>query len=60
MNKDWHNQNRMPRNASPKERIQWHIEHVKNCSCRPFPKELRSKLSEEEQRLLAKTRKLTK
>jgi hypothetical protein len=53
MNKDWHMQNRMPRNASPKERVQWHLGHAKNCSCRPFPKGLLSKLNEEEKRQFA-------
>jgi len=27
MNKDWHKQHRMPRDASPRERVQWHLEH---------------------------------
>ncbi len=53
MNKDWHKQHRMPPDASPRERVQWHLEHAKNCSCRPFPKELLSKLSEQEKRQLA-------
>jgi hypothetical protein len=53
MNKDWHKQHRMPRDASPRERVQWHLEHAKNCSCRPFPKGLLSKLSEQERRQFA-------
>jgi len=53
MNKDWHKQHRMPRDASPRERVQWHLEHAKNYSCRPFPKGLLSKLSEQERRQLA-------
>jgi hypothetical protein len=53
MNKDWHKQHRMPRDASPGERVQWHLEHAKNCSCRPFPKGLLSKLSEQEKRQFA-------
>ena len=53
MNKDWHEQHKMPRDASPKVRNQWHLEHAKNCSCRPFPKGLLSKLNEQEKRQVA-------
>jgi hypothetical protein len=27
----------MPKNPTDDQRIQWHIEHAKNCSCRPIP-----------------------
>jgi hypothetical protein len=37
INKEWHEQNKMPRNANEDQRIQWHLEHTKNCSCRPMP-----------------------
>jgi len=37
MNKEWHEKNKMPKNASDDQRIAWHIEHSKNCSCRPIP-----------------------
>ncbi len=56
MNKDWHKQNRMPRNASLKERVEWHLGHIKNCSCRPFPNGLRAKLNEEEKRQFAEAK----
>jgi hypothetical protein len=39
INKEWHLKNKMPKDASFKERVKWRIEHNKNCSCRPgFPK----------------------
>lgn len=38
INKAWHEQNRMPKNASDDQRIAWHMEHVKNCKCMPIPK----------------------
>jgi len=38
INKDWHENNKMPPKASDDERIKWHIEHTKNCPCRPIPK----------------------
>jgi hypothetical protein len=41
INKEWHLKNRMPKNATFEERVKWHKEHNKNCSCHPgFPKKL--------------------
>jgi hypothetical protein len=40
INKKWHEKNKMPKNASLKERIKWHLAHSKNCSFRPIPKQL--------------------
>jgi hypothetical protein len=31
--------------ATEKDRTAWHLEHAKNCACRPAPKELLSKLN---------------
>jgi len=36
-NKIWHQDNRMPTDATLEQRIQWHIKHAKNCQCRPMP-----------------------
>lgn len=33
----WHKQNRMPCNATPQQRVAWHLEHAKHCQCRPIP-----------------------
>ena len=38
INKEWHEQHKMPKNPSEDERIQWHMEHSKHCACRPIPK----------------------
>lgn len=40
MNKEWHEKNKMPKNADESERLKWHIKHQKNCACRPIPKSL--------------------
>ncbi len=40
INKEWHEKNKMPKNPTFKQRIQWHIAHEKNCNCRPIPKKL--------------------
>jgi hypothetical protein len=41
MNKLWHEQNKLPKNATGTQRIKWHLEHQKRCGCRPIPKSLR-------------------
>ena len=48
MNREWHKQHKMPRTMTSKERVEWHLEHTRNCSCRPFPKGLLPRLSEEQ------------
>ncbi|MFH1134225.1 MAG: hypothetical protein V1735_07105 [Nanoarchaeota archaeon] len=45
INKGWHEKNRMPKNASFEERVRWHLDHNRNCACRPgFPKKLAEKM----------------
>jgi hypothetical protein len=53
MNREWHDQHRMPDHATTGDRVQWHLEHTKNCACRPFPKGLMAKLSVEERQKVA-------
>jgi hypothetical protein len=40
INKEWHDANKMPKNATFEQRAQWHLEHQKNCGCRPIPAKL--------------------
>ena len=52
INKEWHEKNKMPKNASFEERIKWHLEHNKNCSCRPgFPKKLEEEIKRKTNKL---------
>lgn len=44
INKAWHEKNKMPKNATFEQRLQWHQEHLKHCTCR---RELPKKLAEE-------------
>ena len=37
LNADWHRGHRMPKNPSLAQRIAWHEEHARVCSCRPMP-----------------------
>lgn len=36
INADWHSKNKMPKNPTLDERIEWHLDHAKNCQCRPL------------------------
>jgi hypothetical protein len=44
INKAWHEAHRMPKNPSLEERIAWHREHVKHCTCRPIPEKLAAEM----------------
>ncbi len=44
LNTEWHAANRMPKNATPGEKISWHLEHVQNCGCRPMPKSIENEI----------------
>ncbi|MBA4058125.1 MAG: hypothetical protein C0490_25635, partial [Marivirga sp.] len=37
INKKWHLANLMPKNPTIEQRIEWHIEHAKECKCREIP-----------------------
>jgi len=43
INKEWHEKNRMPKNPTFEQRVEWHLAHAKNCDCRPIA----GKLAEE-------------
>jgi len=36
LNRKWHLANKMPKNPTLDQRIKWHTEHARNCSCRPL------------------------
>jgi hypothetical protein len=40
LNKEWHLNHKMPKKATFDQRVQWHLEHQKHCSCAPIPKKL--------------------
>jgi hypothetical protein len=44
MNREWHEAHPMPRNATLEQRAEWHLEHERNCSCRPIPRTVREYL----------------
>jgi hypothetical protein len=40
LNKAWHEEHRIPANATLAQRMQWHLEHRMHCACRPIPPKL--------------------
>lgn len=34
INRDWHLANKMPKNPTMDQRIEWHLAHARNCTCR--------------------------
>lgn len=40
LNKEWHLKHKMPANATLDQRIEWHLQHAANCSCRGIPEKL--------------------
>ena len=48
INAEWHNTHPMPKNPTVEQRIAWHIEHARECACRPIPAKLREEISRRE------------
>jgi len=40
INVEWHKKNKMPKNPTIEQRIEWHLEHQKHCRCRSIPEKL--------------------
>lgn len=34
INAEWHKAHRMPKNPTLDQRVEWHLDHSKHCSCR--------------------------
>jgi hypothetical protein len=44
INAEWHNHNKMPKNATFEQRVAWHLAHEQHCTCRPIPDKLREEM----------------
>lgn len=44
LNKEWHLAHPMPKKTTQRQRIEWHLEHAKNCSCRVIPAKLKEEM----------------
>jgi hypothetical protein len=42
INAEWHKANRMPKNPTFNQRVEWHLAHVRFCECRKIPKKFAS------------------
>lgn len=40
INAEWHAKHKMPKNPSLDQRVKWHMEHARHCSCRPIHGEI--------------------
>lgn len=50
INKEWHLAHKMPKNATLKQRIAWHEQHVKHCGCREMPASIAEAIAASKQR----------
>jgi hypothetical protein len=39
-NDEWHSKNSLPQNSSIDQRVQWHMDHARNCSCPSFDEDI--------------------
>lgn len=46
INREWHEQHRMPANATLDQRIEWHIAHAAHCQCREMPEKIKQAIKE--------------
>lgn len=37
INKQWHETHKIPKYPTLQQRMDWHLEHAKNCGCRTIP-----------------------
>jgi hypothetical protein len=44
INSEWHAANRMPKKATPAQKIAWHLQHAQVCGCRPMPKSIENEI----------------
>jgi hypothetical protein len=45
MNADWHREHVLGSNAPMDTRVRWHMEHARECGCRPIPKGVQEAIS---------------
>jgi hypothetical protein len=45
LNRQWHLAHPMPKNPSLEQRIEWHIEHSRQCNCREIPESIKQEIA---------------
>ena len=46
INKEWHLKNRMPKNPTFEQRMEWHIAHAASCACRQPSAKLKAQIEQ--------------
>jgi len=44
INAQWHTKNKMPKNPTLDQRVEWHISHARNCACREMPARIKEEV----------------
>ncbi len=52
INKEWHKKNKIPSGPNLKEKVQWHVDHIRECGCRPVPKKIKDILKERKPKVI--------
>ena len=60
VNRKWHDKNKLPKRATTKQRVKWHLEHAKKCGCRPIPAKIQRTIEKKNPPKPAKSSKPTK
>src|SRR6185369_6074784 len=42
INASWHEKNKMPKKATPEQKLQWHVNHFRECGCRDIPEKIKT------------------
>ncbi len=51
INRAWHESHRMPKNPTLVQRMDWHIEHIKNCNCREMPDSIKKAIADKKNKM---------
>lgn len=52
INRGWHQKNHLSKKATLSQKIQWHVDHTRECGCREIPKNIQQKLLERKPKLV--------
>jgi len=44
MNAAWHKAHPIPKNPTLDQRVAWHLDHARNCGCRPIAGKIRDEM----------------
>lgn len=46
LNREWHLKNKMPKNPTKDQRLNWHLGHAAHCDCREIPAALKVEIEQ--------------